>query len=79
MRLLWHLDKLKPSRFIVSLYNKKSKNLAVLMEKAYYEMEVQDMLEEKYKEFKTNKSRISSNFNNKRCNNQQTRHKARVS
>lgn len=46
---------LKPNWFTVSLYNKKPGNLAIVMERAYNEIEIEDMLEEKYKEIRANK------------------------
>lgn len=41
---------LKPSWFVVTSYNNKPKTLAVAMQKAYDEIEVEDMLEEKFRD-----------------------------
>lgn len=55
-------ERLNPSRFVVSLYNEKPKTLVVVMQKAYKEMEVEDILEEKYREIRSSKTLKSKNF-----------------
>lgn len=53
---------LKPSGFAISLYNKKHNDFIVIMERVYNEMEVEDMLKEKYKEMRAQKNGLAKNF-----------------
>lgn len=46
---------LKPTRFAVKLFNKRPKTLADVMKLAYEAMEVEDMLEEKFREQRAQK------------------------